>query len=514
MQFATTETIRSLDAAATASGTPGDVLMERAGYGAFKFMATVACPCARRIVVVAGKGNNGGDASVVARYLAASGRQVELVLLCDPAALDDAAQASFKQIEHSGVHVSVAADEAALKRVWPMLQCDVLVDGVLGTGVAGEVNGVARAAIECINAHGAPVLSLDVPSGLDSDKGTPCGAAVRAAWTVTFGHAKRAMLTAAGEEYCGRVEVVDIGLARDAGGGDGPTCLSSREVTEMLAARDLRDHKNKLGHVLVIAGSRGMTGAAVLCAQAALHTGAGLVTVAVPESLLPLVAPLVPACMTLPVPDGGLGMFTRDAVAVLFENLERFSCVAIGPGMGRHKAVDAFLHLLLMELYCPTVVDADALNHMADKPGLLAEVEGTSMVLTPHPGEFERLSGMKPTNDAIERAAMARSFAEKHGAVVLLKGFHSIVAAPGMVPCLNMTGNQGMATAGSGDVLTGMIAALLARGMSPADATRAGAFIHGLAGDVAAGIHGFNALTAPRIVESLGAAFKYVAPLG
>ena len=514
MQFVTTEKMRSLDAAAIGEGSTSEILMERAGYSAFRFLTVVAFPGARSALVVAGKGNNGGDASVVARYLAASGRRVEMVLLCAPSALEGAALAHFKRVEGYGVRVTVADNEAALLRAWPLLQGDVVVDGVLGTGVTGAVNGVMRTAIECINSQGAPVLSLDVPSGMDSDTGAPSGHAVQAAWTVTFGHAKRAMLTASGEQLCGRIEVVDIGLARDAGVCDLPTCLSSREVADMLAKRNLRDHKSMSGHVLVISGSRGMTGATVMCAQAALHAGAGLVTVAVPESLMPLVTPQIPACITLPVPDGGLGMFTRDAVAVLFENLERFTCVAIGPGMGRHKAVDAFLHQLLMELYCPTVVDADALNHMAGKPGLLAEIEGAPMVLTPHPGEFERLSGIKPSADALERATMARTFSESHGSVVLLKGFHSVIAAPGVQPCLNMTGNPGMATAGSGDVLTGVVAAFLARGMSPVDATCAGAFIHGLAGDVAAGIHGFNALTAPRIVESLGAAFRYVSPLG
>ena len=216
--------------------------------------------------------------------------------------------------------------------------------------------------------------------------------------------------------------------------------------------------------------------------------------------------------MTLPVPDGGLGVFTHDAVHEVFEHLTKFNSVALGPGLGLHKGVGGFLKSLLIELYCPTVVDADAINHMADKPELLASVIAEQVIMTPHPGEFERLSGIKANGSTATRIAAAQHFANEHEFVVLLKGHQTVIAAPEAMPHVNLTGNPGMATAGSGDVLTGMLSALLAQGMTPFDAARAGAFLHGLAGDIASGIHGQAALTAPRIIDALGAAFKYVMP--
>jgi len=513
MQVVSAETMRNLDAAAIAAGTSGMVLMERAGYGAFRFMAEVACPAARRILVVAGKGNNGGDACVVARYLAESGRRVVLMLTCSPEALDGDAKTNHGRLAGMGITEIVAPDAAQVRAAWQMLHVDVIVDGVLGTGVQGAVSGAAAAAIACMNEAIEPVLSLDVPSGMDCSTGAACGTAVNATWTVTFGHAKRAMLTDEGGVLCGRVEVVDIGLPRapEGVGGDA-VCLAASEVAALLPRRRIKDHKNRFGHVLVIAGSRGMTGAPVLCAQAALASGAGLVTLAVPDSLVSLVAAEMPACMTLPVPDGGLGAFTHDAVHTVFEHLAQFNSVALGPGLSRHKVVDGFLKALLIELYCPTVVDADAINHMADKPELLASVIAEQVIMTPHPGEFERLSGTKTDGNTAARIAAAQKFADEHEFVVLLKGHQTVIAAPGTMPHVNLTGNPGMATAGSGDVLTGVLSALLAQGMSPLDAARAGAFLHGLAGDIAAGIHGHAALTAPRIIDALGAAFKYIMP--
>ncbi|MCX7847366.1 MAG: NAD(P)H-hydrate epimerase, partial [bacterium] len=395
MEVLGAQRIRELDARAIAGGTPGSELMERAGYGAYLFLRRVAAPRAERVLVVAGKGNNAGDAFVVAYYLLAAGRHVELCLLGRGEEMSRDAGEKWERIRGLQVCHCYAGDAEAVWGCVRRWHGDVIVDGVLGTGVRGELAPAYRAAIEAMNAHPAPVLALDIPSGLDADTGEPHGVAVRAAWTVTFGHPKRGMMEAVAREYCGRIEVVDIGLEREGGEG-GVKMLSSAEAGEMLPVRALDAHKHGCGHVLVVAGSRGMTGAAALCARAALASGAGLVTLAVPEALVGLVAPVNPACMTLPVPDGGTGEFGPGGLRVVTEFLRRCRALAIGPGMGRSVVVGEFLRGLLKEVRVPTVVDADGLNYLAEAGEVMEWLRGGRYVLTPHPGEFERLSGNRP----------------------------------------------------------------------------------------------------------------------
>jgi NAD(P)H-hydrate epimerase len=512
MHFLTAHTMRALDAHAIAAGTPADVLMERAGYGAFCFLTRVAAAPARRILLLAGKGNNGGDAFVVARYLFEHGRQVHVVSLALESALRGEALQNWQRLRALNVPVEIAADEAGVQAGLACWHGDLVVDGILGTGAQGVVQGLPRAAIDALNAQAAPVLALDMPSGLDATTGAVLGAAVRATWTVTFGHAKRAMLDAQAAAWCGRVEIIDIGLPRaaaDAPDGAAWECLSAREVGELLPQRTLTEHKNRCGHVLVVAGSRGMSGAAVLCAQAALRAGAGLVTVATPASLLPLVAPGMPAGMTLPLDDDGLGVLTGRGTQQLCAQLAKFSAVACGPGLGQAPATAAALALLLAHVRCPLALDADALNLLAAQPALFDALPAQT-VLTPHPGEFARLCGGRAcgTTDA-ERVAAAQQFAEVHKLVLLLKGFHSVIAAPGLAPTINLSGNPGMATAGAGDVLAGVVAALLGQGLPPRDAARGGAYLHGVAGDIAAAHTGQAALTAPDVSARLGNAWRY-----
>jgi NAD(P)H-hydrate epimerase len=392
---------------------------------------------------------------------------------------------------------------------------ELIVDGLLGTGVRGSVEGLLRHLIERVNATDTPVCALDVPSGLDCDDGQPCGTAVEATWTTTFAHPKRGMLTPSGARHCGRVEVIDIGInaelsrrqAEQAAGA--VAALAATEVRQLLPVRALVDHKNRFGHVLVIAGSRGMTGAATLTAGAALRAGAGLVTMAVPASLLPLVAPVCPACMTLPVADEGKGCFTAAAAADLQARWARFDAVALGPGLGRMEATRAFVAAVLETAECPLVIDADALNNMADDAQLLGKLPAQA-VLTPHPGEFARLTGEKPGASAHERVQAAQGCAEKYNCTVVLKGFQTVVAAPGCMPHINLTGNPGLATAGAGDVLTGVIASLAAQGLTEVDAARAGTYLHGLAADIVAGQGSRGGVTAPDVIDALSLAIRHV----
>lgn len=518
MYYLNAETIRKLDARTIADGVPGQCLMERAGYGAYLFLSRVAAPASERFLVVAGKGNNAGDALVIVRYLLQQRKNVKILALSDPEHYTGDALLNWKRLYEFCPDITVATDIEKIQYYFAEWHGDIIVDGLLGTGIHGKVTGLYAAAIDCMNAHQAFVLALDIPSGLHCDTGEPCGYAVKANWTVTFAHPKRGMITETGANYCGRVEVIDIGIDHDIGGRiiheneDDPlyACLSSAEAGRMLPERDLRQHKNVFGHLLVLAGSRGMTGAAVLTAHSALKSGAGLVTLAIPESLLGLVAPVMPSVMTLPLPDNGTGTLLSDALPVLENHRQKFSAVAIGPGIGLYESVHVFVKSFLEWCSVPLVIDADALNCVASTPDLINVLHDKDVIITPHPGEFARLRGSKPGNSISERIESAQSFAEVHGLTILLKGFQTVIATRGEELYINPTGNPGMATAGSGDVLTGITGALLTQGLIPHEAAVLGAYIHGLAGDIAAAEQGEIAMTSGDILQMLGKAFGWL----
>jgi len=518
MYYLKAETIRKLDARTIADGVSGQVLMERAGYGAYLFLSGVAAPEAERFLVITGKGNNAGDALVIVRYLQQQGYMVTILAVSNPEEYTGDALLNWKRLYEICPDITVVTDTEKLEQFCSLWHGDVIIDGLLGTGIRGEVSGLYAAAIECINHHPARVLSLDIPSGLHCDRGEPCGVAVKADWTVTFAHPKRGMITESGAEYCGRVEVIDIGIdpavsreaVQNCEEDTSYACLSAAETRRMLPERNLQSHKNVFGHLLVIAGSRGMTGAAVLTALSALKSGTGLVTLAVPESLLEIVAPAVPSVMTLPVPDGGSGTFTSAAIPILEKQMQKFTAVALGPGIGLSEGAHAIVKAFVSSCALPIVIDADALNCIASTPELIHVISEKRVILTPHPGEFARLRGSKPGTTTAERIESAQSFAEAHNLSVLLKGFQTIIASAGKDTYINPTGNPGMATAGSGDILTGIIGGLLAQGSEQHTAAVAGAYIHGLAGDMAAAEQGQIGMTSSDIIQTLGKAFGWL----
>ncbi len=519
MYFLKAETIRALDRETISGGVPGTVLMERAGYGAYRFLTGIASPDAERILIVAGKGNNAGDALVVARYLIQEGRQTELLLVYDPTVFSGDALGNWNRLQEMSPEYRVADTTEAIADYLALWQGDVIIDGLLGTGISGSVSEPIATAINRINAHPARVLALDIPSGLACDSGIPCGRAVHADWTATFAHAKKAMLTPGAAEFCGRVEVIDIGISphlsrtlkESMEGTEIPACLSANEAAEMLPQRRMQAHKNTFGHVLVVAGSKGMTGAAVLCAQAALRSGAGLVTLAIPESLLPLVAPQMPSIMTLAVPDGGEGIFGPAALPAVLNRLDHIDALALGPGIGQSESTRQFIRAIVPRLRIPAVIDADALNCIADDKDGIAPLRGKAIVITPHPGEFGRLvKKAKPGLETGERLAAATEFARETGITIVLKGFQSIIASAGQDPWINLSGNPGMATAGSGDVLTGIIGGLLGQGVTPLRAAVLGVYLHGLAGDIAAAERGVPGMTSGDISDALGKAAGWI----
>jgi ADP-dependent NAD(P)H-hydrate dehydratase / NAD(P)H-hydrate epimerase len=472
---------QALDRGTEERGTPVEALMERAGLAVARAAAGVAGGSyGRRAVVVCGKGNNGGDGLVAARRLARWGMAVDVFLLADAGELREPAASKLAALRLTGVEARPGVD--ALSRA--LGRADVAVDAIFGTGFRGEPEGRHLAAIGALNDGPSPVVAVDVPSGVEGDTGAVRGAAVSADVTVALGAPKVGDVFLPGAERAGVLQVADIGFPSDLLRGD-LSLVEPADVRDWLPTRPPDAHKRSTGVVLVVAGSRHMTGAPRLVAEGALRAGAGLVTVAVPEPILPVVqsGSIEPTFLGLPTTDGGT--VAEAAWEVIAAELERFDAVAVGPGLSTDPETSALARRLVIESSIPVVADADAVNAFA---GRASELSGRAApgVITPHAGEFARLFGM-PSSEVLEdRVGFARKAASETGGVVLLKGPQTLVAHPEGEVRVNPTGGPELATGGSGDVLTGALAALLARGLVPADAASAAAYVHGLAGELAA----------------------------
>jgi NAD(P)H-hydrate epimerase len=446
------------------------------------------------VLLLAGKGNNGGDAFVAARHLAAAGCTATLVLLCRRTEIQDAALHHFQQLVGVTIQELAALDE--LLEIVRESAPAVVVDGLFGTGLKGDVREPSAGAIRFINSLGLPVVAADIPSGLDGDTGEVHGVCVRADVTVTMALPKIGLLQPAAVEYVGRIEIADLGFPEKFVEEIQTEIemISRADVAALLPRRRRAANKGDFGHLLIIAGSEGFTGAPVICARAAARSGAGLVALAVPREIYPIVAGLCPP-EVMPLPWDKL------------ESFDKFDAVAIGPGLGRGPAAVQQVANCLANCPVPLVVDADALNILAADTALWGKL-GSSLVLTPHPGEMGRLIGKSAKEVQAHRWEIARAFVEEHNVTLALKGAGTVVTEKSGKLWINSTGNPGMAKGGMGDALTGIIGALLGQGLAPLDATRAGVFLHGLAGDLAAQKVGETALMVTDLIESLGAAFE------
>jgi ADP-dependent NAD(P)H-hydrate dehydratase / NAD(P)H-hydrate epimerase len=474
---------RALDRETESRGTSIETLMERAGHAVARTAVEVTGGTyGRRAVLVCGKGNNGGDGLVAARHLARWGMGVEVFLLAAPS--DGAPATMLDRLEGQGVHAR-PFDGAALSR--SLDRADVAIDAIFGTGFHGRAEGDAAEAIGLVSA--APsVVAVDVPSGIEGDTGVVHGPGVRADVTVTFGAPKVGVVLHPGAALAGTVVVADIGFPPDLVRGEA-LLVEDADVGALLTPRAPDTHKRASGVVLVVAGSRTMTGAPVLAAEGAYRMGAGLVTVAVPRGILPIVQGRIAEATFLPLPQGDEGAVAEEAWEPVEAALDRVDAVAVGPGLSTEGGVPSFVRRLVGGSPVPLVVDADGLNAFGERPGALGErVSGA--VLTPHTGEFARLFGMPPAEVLVDRLGAARKAAVETRAVVLLKGTRTVIASPDGAVRINPTGTPVLATGGTGDVLTGAVAACLARGLSPLDAATAGAFVHGRAGEIAGASRG------------------------
>ncbi len=491
-----------LDRATQAAGTPAEVLMERAGAGVARAcLDLLGGGYGRRAVVVCGKGNNGGDGLVAARHLFRAGVRPVVFLMEPGQDLREPSAGNLGRLERETEVRVRPFDPAALAR--ELARADLAIDAIFGTGFRGAPEDEWAEAIESLNAGGAPIVAVDIASGVDGATGEVGGVAVRADLTVTFGAAKFGSVLLPGAAFAGDVRVMDIGfdeaaLSTTAGLSD------PADVAAVLPERPVDGHKRASGTLVVVAGSRGMPGAARLAARAAGRAGAGYVIVATPASAMPSIQADLAEAVFLPLPETPSGSIAAEAIGAVTEAAGGAHAVAIGPGLSRDEETTSFVRALVREAAVPTVLDADALNAFAGAHEALSDRKSEA-VLTPHLGELARLLG-RPAGD---RLSEARSLALAVDAVALLKGTRSVIAAPDGSVRVNPTGSPALATAGTGDVLTGTIGGLLARGVEPFAAAWAGAYLHGLAGILAAGPEG-DGIVAGDVIERLPEAIARV----
>ena len=517
MLICTREQMREMDRQTIEGvGIAGIILMELAGRKAahllHQYALTQLGRRAKTVAIFCGGGNNGGDGYVMARYLDSLGYDVDVMLLVDPQSVTGDAWTNLEIVRRLRPTLLMLRDRVpditvdSLHELLP--NYDIYVDALLGTGLETDVRGNYRHVIDYMNERPGIKLAVDVPSGLDANTGWPLGVAFEADLTATFGFGKNGLYLDPGREYAGTVHVVDIGILPETADeiGMAGELLTAKDLAEFSYPRPTHSHKGDFGHVGLIAGSREMPGAATMSVGAALSSGVGLTTVATRESVRPIVAARYPEAMISPsLPEvDHLG----DATA-LRQFFDRKSALGVGPGLGREPLVAELLELVLLEANCPVVLDADALNVLAHQLELL-DTTLCPVIVTPHPGEMARLSGLPADKGLRDPVAWAREFAEQSGVFVILKFSTTVLAAPDGRYAINTSGNPGMATGGSGDVLTGLLAGLLATGVGLWEACRLAVFGHGRAGDIAASSKGQRALRAGHLIEAIPDALAFL----
>ena len=490
---------------------PSTVLMERAGEGIVKHLEEHCGPArGKTITVLCGKGNNGGDGLVVARLLCHRRAQVHVVLLAPITELSRDTGVMYRRLVRIAGKAAIVRFRSA-EQVRPLLaSSDLLIDALLGTGLSSVVSGSYREAIELINSVGKPLIAVDIPSGLHADTGAILGRAVKATLTITCGLPKLGLYLDTGIDQAGAIRIVDIGIppAYVDAVESRTLLLTSENAFQALPERTPSAHKGIFGHAGIIAGSVGKTGAAALAAQAALRVGAGLVTVATPSSVNDVLEAKLLEAMTMPLPETKARTLARSGHDRVLAFIQARTAVAIGPGLSTHHETVELVQSLMKHLDRPSVLDADALNALAGRASLLTECT-TPPILTPHPGEMSRLE-VDATAQSVnaDRIGTARRFARERGVFLVLKGARTVIARPDGLVAICPTGNPGMATAGTGDVLTGMIVGLLAQRVPAWEAACAATYFHGSAGDLASQYRGQLGMLAGDLIAQIPYALK------
>ncbi|HOI96668.1 MAG TPA: NAD(P)H-hydrate dehydratase [Syntrophobacter fumaroxidans] len=467
-------------------GIPGIVLMENAARGAAAFyLEVVPDLLTRRITVLAGSGNNAGDGFVLARLFKNQGADVRVVCLRPPENLQGDALTNFRILDKLCIPVRTWEEQGDFDTQWNAVrESGAVIDAILGTGLKSEVRGLYRQVVEAANALPVPILAVDIPSGLDASTGKPLGTAIRATATATFGFLKIGQVVEPGCDYVGRLKVIDIGIP--------PTLpekhdirrrwLTDESLSAWVEPRPGGTHKGSAGHVAVLSGSVGKTGAATLICLGAGRVGAGLVTLFIPASLNPILEVKLTEAMTYPIPETPEQTPASAALPEILEFAGDKQALAAGPGISLHPDTHRLVEGLIAHAPCPMVLDADAVTIVSRTPDLLKKAR-QPLVLTPHPGEMARLIGGTVQTVQENRIEVASEFSRKYGVTLVLKGFRTVVAAPDGRLAVNSSGNPAMAGGGMGDTLTGMIAGFLGQGYEPYRAACLGVYIHGAAAD-------------------------------
>ena len=483
---------------------PGTTLMERAGAGVVTHLLQhYGSPKGKQVLVFCGKGNNGGDGLVVARLLQNKGAHLHVILMAPYQELSKDAKTMFRRLKTKPSQIFTLPSQETLQAL--VQKGHILIDALLGTGLSSSLREPYAMAIEMMNASPAYTVAMDIPSGIDSETGAILGTAVHADLTVTFGCHKIGLYIGNAIDQVGHIEIVDIGIPKTFVEDIKPQTqlLTAQYIRSLVPSRRASSHKGTFGHAGIVAGSPGKAGAPALAALGALRTGTGLVTVATPQTVAPIVEAKLLEIMTLALPETPDHLLGKEAGPALLKFCQDKSALGFGPGLGISPSTTELLLNLLPQLAAPCVFDADALNNLASHLNVFSGMKQTP-VLTPHPGEMARLmahTSSKTIND--DRIGIAKTFALQHGVILVLKGANTIIANPQGQIAVCPTGNPGMASAGMGDVLTGMITGLLAQGLNPWDAARTGVYVHGLAGDLAAKTMGEPSLIASDLIAAI-----------
>ncbi len=511
MKLVTGETMAEIDRRTIEeAGIPGAILMEKAGLGVADCAEAMLGPGKDQVMILCGSGNNGGDGFVAARLLAHRGYLVHVFLVGEVPEEEGEAAANYRILGNIGLEVIALKDDETLWQAIRDREYDLIIDALLGTGLKGEVRGIAGEAISFINSQETPVLSVDIPSGLDSTTGRILGQAVEANVTVTFGLPKIGLQVYPGCVYSGKVEIIDIGIPHYIV-EEAPTnavMLEKKWACQHYPRRSIEAYKGSCGRILIVGGSRGMTGAPLLAAQAAFRSGAGVVTLGVPASLNDIIEIKATEVISCPLSESTPGLLGSAALEQVMERSKSNDFLVLGPGLGGGEGIEELVAGILKESHLPVILDADGINALPG-PRILKDRRAKT-ILTPHYGEMARLLGVSKEEVLEVPFEVARAFAREWEVILVLKGPHTLVALPDGNVFVNTSGNPGLATAGAGDVLTGVIAGIMGQNISLTEAVAMGVYLHGRAGDLAVAEKGIYGINAGDLVEFLAPAWKEI----
>jgi hydroxyethylthiazole kinase-like uncharacterized protein yjeF len=508
LKLVTADEMKEIDGSAIHDyGMPSLVLMENAGLRVIEFLDYLLKDHLhmKRVAIFVGKGNNGGDGLVVARHLLNKGVDVKVFLLGREEDLKGDALVHYMVLIQMQAKIYTILNEKDLKRVQiGLTYTDLIIDAIYGTGFKDNMTALMQEIVNIINKSDKAIISIDIPSGVDASNGMVSSTAIRADYTITLGLVKIGLCLESATPYVGELWLGDISLPNALIIKDSQkNMITSKLAGNLLPERSPNGHKGTFGHALVIGGSEGLSGSVVLAGEAALHTGCGLVTLGIPKNLNQIIEMKTTEIMSKPLPETDAHTISAEALEILAEPLQKVDALIIGPGISRNPITMQFVENVLRETEKPIVLDADGLNVLVGNNDLLSQIK-TPMVLTPHPGEMAKIMGITIEQVQENRVELAKHFATMWKKVVVLKGAKTIVALPDGSIYLNLTGNSGMGTGGSGDVLSGIIGSLIAQGLNVAEASILGVYIHGASGDIAKEELGERTMLASDLIRYTG----------